>query len=209
MKRLFIVGASGLGRETLDIARVLEAGAPWRIAGFLDSRADMLRGKQAGFAIVGAPESFSPGADDLLVCAVGAPAHKRRYVEMLAGRGARFTSLLHPECDVSPSARLGTGVVVMRYGRVGPDAVVGDHVSIGYAAGIAHDVQVGRYCHLSGHAAANGRAVLEDEVTLGSHAVVIPDVVVGRGATVGTGSVAIRNVPPGTTVFGLPATRLS
>jgi sugar O-acyltransferase (sialic acid O-acetyltransferase NeuD family) len=208
MKRLLIIGASGLGRETLDIARVLEANAPWRIGGFLDSRADVLAGKQAGCAIVASPESFTPAADDVLVCAVGAPAEKRRFVEMLAARGAQFVNLLHPECDISPSARLGTGVVVMRYGRVGPDAVVADHVSIGYAAGLAHDVRVGRYCHLSGHAAANGRAVLEDEVTLGSHAVVIPDVVVGRGATVGAGSVAIRNVPAGATVFGMPATRL-
>jgi sugar O-acyltransferase (sialic acid O-acetyltransferase NeuD family) len=209
MKRLFIVGASGLGREVMDIARLLEAGAPWRIAGFLDSRVDLLDGKDAGFGILGAPESYAPGPDDLFVCALGEPAQKRRYAEILAARGARFANLLHPECDISPSARLGVGVVVHRYGRIGPDTSIGNHVSIAYASGVAHDVRVGHYCQIAGHASANGRAVLEDEVTLGSHAVVLPDVVVGRGATVGAGSVAIRDVPAGATVFGVPATRLS
>jgi sugar O-acyltransferase (sialic acid O-acetyltransferase NeuD family) len=209
MKRLFIVGAAGLGREVMDIARILQARAPWRIAGFLDSRSGLLDGKDPGYSIVGAPDSFVPGPEDLFVCALGEPAQKRRYVEMLVARGAQFANLLHPECDISPSARLGTGVVVHRYGRVGPDARIGDHVSIAYASGLAHDVRVGRFCQIAGHASANGRAVLEDEVTLGSHAVVLPDVVVGRGATVGAGSVAIRNVPPGATVFGIPATRLA
>ena len=208
MKRLFVVGAGGLGREVMDVARALEPTAGWRIAGFLDSRSGVLDGKNAGFGIVGAPESFAPQAGHLFVCAVGNPAEKRRYAEMLAGRGAEFATLLHPECDVSPSAAIGNGVVVMRYGRIGPDARVGDHVTIGYAAGVAHDVRIGHYCQLSGHSAANGRATLEDEVVLGAHAVVIPDVVIGRGATVGAGSVALRRVPPGVTVFGIPATRV-
>lgn len=209
MKRLLVVGAGGLGREAMDVARILESGAGWRIAGFLDSRKDVLEGKSAGYPLVGSPDTYQPGDDELFVCAVGDPSARRSYIEALERRGAAFAQLLHPESDISPSARIGRGVVALKYARVGPDARVGEFTCIGYASGVAHDVILGRFCQISGHCSVNGRARLEDEVSLGAHAVVLPDVVVGRGATVGAGSVAVRNVPPGCTVFGMPATVLS
>jgi acetyltransferase-like isoleucine patch superfamily enzyme len=50
-----------------------------------------------------------------------------------------------------------------------------------------------------------GGVVLGKSVTVGSHASVLPGVKVGDGATVGAGSVVMRDVPAGVTVFGVPA----
>ncbi|MHC4504810.1 MAG: transferase, partial [Planctomycetota bacterium] len=55
------------------------------------------------------------------------------------------------------------------------------------------------------HVDINGGAVLEEGVFVGSHGVVLPGAHVGAWARVGAGSVVLRNVPPDTTVFGVPS----
>ncbi len=47
--------------------------------------------------------------------------------------------------------------------------------------------------------------LLDEGVLLGSHAVVLPGVTVGAYAVVGAGSIVLRKVRPGSTVFGSPA----
>ena len=54
-----------------------------------------------------------------------------------------------------------------------------------------------------------GGVTLQEGAFLGSHAVIVPKVVVGAYAVVGAGSVVIRKVAPGVTVFGVPAKRIS
>jgi putative colanic acid biosynthesis acetyltransferase WcaF len=47
---------------------------------------------------------------------------------------------------------------------------------------------------------------LEDEVWLAARSVVGPGVTAGRGAVLGLGSVATRNLMPGCIHYGVPAT---
>lgn len=47
--------------------------------------------------------------------------------------------------------------------------------------------------------------VIEDGVELGSGACVLGGICLGRGAFVGANSVVLKTVPPGVTVFGVPA----
>jgi len=42
-------------------------------------------------------------------------------------------------------------------------------------------------------------------VTIHPHATLLPGVRIGDGATIGAGSVVMRSVPEGLTVFGMPA----
>jgi serine O-acetyltransferase len=75
-------------------------------------------------------------------------------------------------------------VVVAR--SIGDDFVVGPHVGIGYS---------GPYKY----------PVLGDDVKVFMGALVVGDIVIGDHATVGAGAVVVRDVPPGTTVGGVPA----
>lgn len=46
---------------------------------------------------------------------------------------------------------------------------------------------------------------IEDGAWLGAGAIVLPGVTIGRNAIVGAGAVVTKDVPPGKTVFGVPA----
>jgi acetyltransferase-like isoleucine patch superfamily enzyme len=64
---------------------------------------------------------------------------------------------------------------------------------------------IGRWSQLHCHVDITGGVTLGEGVLVGSHASILPGIRVGDGAIVGAGSVVIRDVPAGVTVFGAPA----
>jgi acetyltransferase-like isoleucine patch superfamily enzyme len=70
---------------------------------------------------------------------------------------------------------------------------------------IGYDVQVGSYTTIASFVFIGGGAQIGEDVTIHPHATILPGIKVGDGAVIGAGSVVIRDVPPGITVFGNPA----
>ncbi len=83
----------------------------------------------------------------------------------------------------------------------------GSGVVIGETAEIGDDVHMHHGCTLGGNSPypEKRHPTLEDGVTLGANATLIGDITVGEEATVGAGAVVVADVPPGTTVTGVPA----
>lgn len=76
---------------------------------------------------------------------------------------------------------------------------VGDHAVIGYDATIlCHEFLVDEY--------RTGEVVIGERAMIGAGAVVLPGVEVGEGARVAANSLVTEDVPPDTTVAGVPAT---
>ncbi len=207
--RLFVVGAGGFGREVHEYAR--EAGAAWGgerfgIAGFLDDNAAALAGHvDVGAEVVGTIADVRPTEGDRYVLAVGDPRLRKRLAELLAERGGRFASIVHPRAWVARETVLGDGVVVGPLAYVGPGARLGDHVMVNAQVAVAHDDHAGRWAVFSPMCAANGAVVLGDGAFLGTHATVLPGRTVGAWAYVGAGALVHRDVAPATKVVGVPA----
>lgn len=85
----------------------------------------------------------------------------------------------------------GTGVVI------GETAIIGDDVTMyhGVTLGGVSTAVTGQRRH----------PIVEDKVIIGAGAQVLGAITVGRGARVGANAVAVRDVPPGVTVVGIPA----
>lgn len=92
---------------------------------------------------------------------------------------------------------LGRGVIVEHQGgiivhgacRIGDNCIIRQNCTLG----------IRRLDDLA------GAPVLEDGVELGAGAVVIGRITLGRGARVGANAVVLDDVPPGETVWGIPA----
>jgi sugar O-acyltransferase (sialic acid O-acetyltransferase NeuD family) len=204
---LVIIGAGGFGREVFTWAtQAIAAGAPWRIKGFLDNRADALNGFNYDARILGGTDTYDVEEGDVFVGAVGDPQTKVRCYTPILEKGGRFVNLIHPLATVGHNVQLGSGIVLGPLSSITCDVRVGDFAAIGALSNLGHDTVVGDWCHISSHCGVNGSGVIGEGAFLGSHACIIPRMVVGEWAFVGAGSVVVRAVPAHVKVFGNPAT---
>jgi len=139
------------------------------------------------------------------------PAYREALLaEHLAavGEGAVIRPPFH--CDYGFNIRIGAGVF-LNFNCVILDVVavtIGDRTQIGPA------VQISAADHPRDAATRRlglefGRPVhIGADVWIGGGAVLLPGVTIGDGAIIGAGSLVTRDVPPGCTVTGNPATLL-
>ena len=209
VKKLFIVGAGGFGREVLSWARDCESwGTEWNFCGFLDDDQNALEGLLDDNAVADTIESYQPSDDHLLIIGLADPRTKKRVIEELSERGALFTSMIHPSVIIGQQVRLGKGAVLCPHSVITCDVNIGDYLSMNLHTSIGHDARVGDYCHMNSYSEITGRCTIGNGVLFGSHAFILPGKKVGDLATVGAGSVVVRSVLEGRTVFGNPARAL-
>lgn len=206
-ERLLIVGAGGFGREVLSWAlQVPAAQRSWEVVGgFLDDRLGILDAYNLPVGIVASPWEHVFETRDRVVVAIGDPSQRRRFVEIVAARGAQFTTLIHPSVILGLHNTWGLGCIFCPGVIVTTNVRIGAHVIFNCQAGVGHDTVIGSYCTLSGGVEVMGHAVIEDEVLLGSHSWILPHARVSEGAIVGVGSIVLKKVEPHTTVVGAPA----
>ena len=201
MKRYYILGAGGLGRELCHWLKDAHA----ECAGFSDDNPHALARYTGYPAVIGDTDSCP--LDLPILCGIGQNTVRQGCVARLQERGATFASFIHPLAKVLPCT-LGEGAVVAPLAYIGADAVIGDFLFIQTGAVIGHDVQAGAFLRMDTTAFLGGFSAVGDGVTLHTGAKVMPGKKVGDGCTIGAGSVVISNLRAGSTVFGVPAQRL-
>jgi sugar O-acyltransferase (sialic acid O-acetyltransferase NeuD family) len=196
---LYVVGAGGLGRETLDAG--LAAGLV--VAAFIDSG---LVGEQVrGLAVVDEGDA-EVGSD--YVIGIADPALRRRLVDRLESRGLVARTVIHPRATVGPETSVGAGCILLANAYVSSNIRVGAHCNVQYNATVGHDTVLEDYVSVYPGANISGSVHLQSGATVGSNAVVLQGLVVGENAFVGAGAVVTRSVPAGAVVAGSPARAL-
>ncbi len=205
MKKLFIIGAGGFGREVHAWARQHpDHGVRWEFAGFLDDNPAALR-DVGDFAPIVPLTGHRPAADSLYLNGLALPELKQKFLPTLMAAGAEFLTFVHPAANVGERVRLGRGVVLCPGAIVTADATLGDFVVLNLRATVGHDAVVGAYTTANAHCDITGFVTVGEGVFMGSRASIIPGRTIGDGAKLGAGAVVFTHVPAGVTVFGNPA----
>lgn len=205
MKKLYILGAGGFGRELLwwikDINKVTPT---WEIAGFLDDNLHALDGIECDYKVVGTIKDCQPKIDEEYALAFGTPALKRKMVGLMKEKGAKFATIIHPTALISEFAHYGEGFIMFPQAKLSCNSSVGDFVTL-LATPIGHDTYIGDYSVISGGCNVVRNVIIGKEVFLAAGVCIAQDITVGDGAYLGLGSVVLKDVPAGATVFGNPA----
>ncbi|MBR0196755.1 MAG: acetyltransferase [Kiritimatiellae bacterium] len=206
MKDLIIIGARGCGREVADWAKsCIGYGSEFVIKGFLDGKADALDGFGEWPPILGNVEGYKFSNDEVFVVALGDPKWKRHYAEIALSNGGLPYTLIEQSARIGAHSKIGKGCLVLANARISVNCDIGDFVLLSSSCVIGHDVKIGAFSHVGAFGFMGGFSSLGENVTMHPRVSVLPHKKVADNATLGAGSVCIRNVKPGITVFGIPA----
>lgn len=192
---LYIAGAGGFGRETLDAA--MAAGIA--VTAFLDDQ-------KAGTTVRGlpvlAPEEVQAGA---YVVAIADPTARERVVARIEAAGLQPLTIVHPRAVVGPETTIGVGCVVLANAYVSSSVCIADHVQVNYNATIGHDAILEAFVTIYPGANVSGSVHLYDHVTMGSNSCVLQGLRIGHRTFVGAGAVVTKDQPGDMTLVGIPA----
>ena len=109
---------------------------------------------------------------------------------------------------LSNLVRFATGIEIHPAARIGKRFFI-DHgmgVLIGETAEVGNDVTLYKGVTLGGTSLAGEKRhpTLGNDVVVGTNASILGAITIGDGARVGAGSVVVRDVPPNSTVVGIP-----
>lgn len=206
MKQILIVGARGFGREAYELfAHKKWHRFKYRIKGFLDDKKDALDGLSGYPPIVDSVENYQIQKDDVFFCALGDPVQRKKYCDIISAKGGKFISCISDYAVINNTAQLGEGLFIGAYAIISANVKVEDFSVIHPFCNIGHDAIVGKYSEVEAYVAIGGASQVGELAVIHPHATILPKIKLGEGGVVGAGSVVIKNVKEGTTVFGVPA----
>ncbi len=201
-----IVGAGGHGRVVLDI--LLNA-AEHEVVGFVDSNPELAGRRMDGRLVLGDLSCLSRLREQLgveaAVVAIGHNAVRREFAERIEGGGVTLINAIHPSANLAHNVILGRNVVIAAGALVCAHCQIGDSVILNTGCIVDHESMIGTAAHICPGARLAGRVTVEAGALVGIGATIIQNVRVGFEAIVGAGAVVIRDVPPMSTVVGVPA----
>ena len=206
MKQLLIIGAGGFGRELYGAAKeALGFGTEFEIKGFLDARADALKGFAGYPSVLGDPATYVPQADEVFITALGDIAARRRCVAAVEAKGGVFVSIIHRSAYLGPNVRVGAGSFLAPNVSLTADITVGRHVAVFHSSSIGHDSVLGDFAHVYAQCSVGGAVRVGEGAIVYPGSVIVPRRELGTAAVVGAGSVVFLDVAAGVTVHGNPA----
>ena len=203
---VMILGATGIGKVALDIF----SSSGVVIYCFLDEDTQ-LHGTEIGeVGVLGSvnDDGFLKyiGHKCEAFVAVEDMKKRRQLVEMLnTRRKVMPVNAVHSKASVSRYAAMGhgnllnTGAIVNAFAKVGSHCILHSNSVVEYEAVLSDFVQLGT------GATVGTRAKIGEGSIIGSGAVIAAGVKIGANAQVVPGSLVLKDVAEGETVFGVPA----
>jgi sugar O-acyltransferase (sialic acid O-acetyltransferase NeuD family) len=208
---LVVVGASGFGRETLDVVAAHNAARPdaaFEVVGVLDdgpSEANLTRLACRNIPYLGGIDHYLMTHEPVAyLLAIGAPKVREGLVARFDDAGWRAVSVVHPSASVGTMTVWLDGVVVCGGAQVSTNVHFGRHVHVNPNATIGHDSILESFVSINPAATISGDVHVRPRTLIGAGAIVLQGLSIGANTTVGAGAVVTKTVPDGVVVKGVP-----
>jgi sugar O-acyltransferase (sialic acid O-acetyltransferase NeuD family) len=203
---VIIFGAGGLGRAALEIFQSNDI----VVYGFLDDNKELHNTEIDNVTVLGKTD------DDGFLKLIGKKCEAFIAVDdnklrkgltklILDRRKMMPVNAHHKSAMLAPSAHLGHGNFINAGVVLGAGAKIGNHCLLHSRAVVDHNCVLGDYVQVGAGSVLNAEVQVEEGTFIGSGVTIVSGVKIGKNARIGAGSVVIRDVKKGETVFGNPA----
>lgn len=204
---LIVLGGGEHAQVVIEAARTRPD--LWNVVGFADSRRCAAASRRLEASYLGDDADctrLTAGHGFVLgIGGRGISPPRERVVARYDEQHARWQTIVHARAWVSPSARLGRGVVVLAGAIVNAGAVIGDHCIVQTGAVVEHHVRLGDFTQVGPGAVLGGGASAGAGSYLGLGCRIRDHVEIGRRVVVGMGAVVVGPVSDEQVVVGVPA----
>jgi sugar O-acyltransferase (sialic acid O-acetyltransferase NeuD family) len=208
--KLILLGAANPETGRM-IGALQKAHSDFTVLGFIDNDPAKKGQSFIGYPIFGGFEALEGLLkEDVYFVNLITGSTKTRFetTRELVRRGCRLANFIHPSVDLTMTS-IGIGNYVQEGVIIQAAAAIGDNSSIHIGALVAHECVVGNSVFIAHACSISGCVTIGDGTFIGTNATILPRRKIGKWATVGAGSVVIRDVPDYATVVGNPARVIS
>ena len=200
---LGIYGASGLGREVVELAYQINQ---WEKIIFIDDNIAVDTMRENIEVLTFDEMKFKYCVEDImLIIAIGEPSSRELVCNNVIQAGYRLATLVHPSVYISKTTLLEDGVVIGANTIISCDVHIGMNTFIQNSATIGHDTIIGKHSVISAFDSLAGACVIGDRTYIGMSVPVKEKTRIGSDTIVGMGSVVIRDIPDNVIAMGNPA----
>lgn len=208
MKDIYIIGASGFGREVAWLIERINANKPeWNIVGFIDDNENLAGKKINGYPIIGKTDYLIDLKQDIwVICAVGASVVRKAIISKFEDcRHIKYATLIDPSVIISSSVEIGEGTIICAGSIITTNVIIGDHVIVNLDCTIGHDDIIHDFATLYPSVNVSGNVTIEPCVEIGTGTQIIQGISIKNHVIIGAGAVVIRDLPCHCTAVGSPA----
>lgn len=208
---MVVVGASGFGRESLDVLEaMIEAGSPIEVLGVVDdfpTTENLDRLESRGVAYLGTFDSFVERAETNIeyILGIGNPEVREMLVIKAERAGFSAFTAVHPSAAIGTRVEFSPGVVVCAGAVISTNVCLAHHVHVNPNATIGHDSVLKEFVSVNPAAVVSGDVLVGRSTLVGAAATILQGLVVGEKVVIGACACVTKDVPRKSMVIGIPA----
>jgi sugar O-acyltransferase (sialic acid O-acetyltransferase NeuD family) len=202
--KVLIIGTGGHSAEIDDYIYMSKLANPdfgWEIIGYIDDNPEAYKRYRMSAPFLGSIKEHQVRHDCHYMMGIANLTYRRPIIERFLEAGAEFATFIHPTATVSPSAKIGKGVVIAPMANIGPNVSVGDFTLINSRCSLGHDTEIGKYNFISPNVCFSGFTSIGDENLFGINSATIPGVKVGNRNKIMAGMILHNDVGNDEVVF--------
>lgn len=201
---LGIWGAGGLGREVLELAKIInDRTKKWDAFIFIVD--GVTTTEVNGVPVLEYVDARKKYKNLEVAIGIGEPAIREDKFNLLKNDGIPTPSLIHPDVYIPETTKVGQGTVIQYGCFISCNVTIGNYVYIQPQCNIGHDDRLADGCMVSGFGNIAGTVSIGQFTYLGLSVAIKEGVNIGNNTIIGMGSVVYKDVPDEMVALGSPA----
>jgi len=204
MQKIIVYGAGGHSKVVID---AIIRGNEYEIIGIIDDNPSIQYQNYYGYKVIGGFDKLNDSRykNCRIVIAIARNDIRKKLYERLEPLKYELATVIHPSAQISISASIGLGSMIMANAVINPSAQIGSNVVINTGAIVEHDCLIKDFVHIGPGARLAGSDVVGSATFIGIGASVIEFVQIGSNSIICAGSVVIRDIPDNVVAAGIPS----